>query len=120
MTMRGIETAATASLLVGLIPFIIAWESTHPGAEKYRQTVKTIYYTIKTVAMSAAWIACGLLARLLAPLDPRPATYPGPRPADSFKGLKHYLYRRTYRGRHYSGVPLIRLLTKEPNGAVAT
>jgi hypothetical protein len=104
MFMRGLEIIATASAAASIVPFISAWEATGPGAQKYRETVKNIYYGVKAFLMMVAWLTCGFAVRLLSPLDPRPATLPGRNRPEAYKGLKAYKFRRTYRGRHFSGV----------------
>lgn len=112
--MRGIEIAATAVVGTAILPFLAAWDAKGHGPDKYRETVKKLYRSVVAIMTTVAGICCATLAIAAAMADPQPGTQPGRHP-------RAYLYRRSYRGRHYSGTPLHMLLTtKELAVAVAT
>lgn len=112
MVMKGLQTAAIGSVIAALVSFAAAWEAKGPGAQKYRETVKKTWYLTVGILTTIAGLLCGTLARVLWPLDSRPLS--------NNRSLKSYLYRRSYQGRHYIGVPLHKLLaTNESNLALA-
>lgn len=94
--MRGIEVAATVVVGMATLPFLAAWEAKGPGADKYRETMKRIYYTVIALLATLAGFLCAFVARVASLADPKPGTIPGRHP-------RFYLYRRSYRGRHYDG-----------------
>lgn len=112
--MRGLEIAATAIVSAAALPFLAAWDAKGLGPDRYRETVEKLYRTTVAVLTFVAGILCATAARAAAVADPKPGTQPGRHP-------RSYLYRRSYRGRHYTGTPLHMLLTtKELAVAVAT
>lgn len=112
--MRGLEMMATAIVGAATIPFMAAWDATGPGPQKYRETVKAIFYFAVGTLQIMAGIGCAISAYFLSIFYRKSEAIPGRHP-------NAYLYRRSYRGRHYSGTPLLTLLTtKEPAIAVAT
>jgi len=101
-TMRSLEVAATATVGISILPFLSAWDASGEAGHKYRETVNRFLNFGAALLVVPLGIMCGLLARITAPLDPRTL--------DSKKGLKSYVYRRNYRGRHYSGTSVARTI----------
>jgi hypothetical protein len=100
--MRSLEVAAAATVGISTIPFLAAWDAAGQAGRKYRETVNKFLNFGTALLVVPLGILCGLLARIAAPLDPRTP--------DSQKGLKSYIYRRNYRGRHYSGRSVARTI----------
>lgn len=102
MTMNGLETTASVTLSISLIPFLSAWDAQGEGPRKYRRTVKKFLYFGMALVTIPLGFAAGIAMLALAPFDPRPL--------GNAASLKCYQYRRRYQGRHYSGVGVARTL----------
>lgn len=116
--MRGIEVMATAIVSAATIPFFAAWDAKGPGSQKYRKTVRNIYGTVVATLVATlallAGMGCAVTAYMTSIVYRKDGNIPGRHP-------NAYLYRRSYRGRHYGGTPLHMLLTtKELAVAVAS
>jgi len=112
--MRGIEVMATAIVSAATIPFFAAWDAKGSGPQKYRKTVRNIYGTVVATLALLAGMGCAVTAYMTSIVWRKDGNTPGRHP-------NAYLYRRSYRGRHYSGTPLHMLLTtKELAVAVAS
>lgn len=96
MNMKNLGITATATLASALVPFVAAWDAAGKAGQEYRDTVKKLFYFGVALLAIPAGLLCGLVTALAAPLDPRPA--------NSFRGLRSYRFRRNYQGRHQEGV----------------
>lgn len=108
MNMNGLETAASATLSICVVPFLMAWDAGGEGARKYRRTVKKFLYFSLALVTTPAGILVNIVMLALAPFDPRPLK--------NMASLKSYQYRRRYRGRHYDGVAAYMLIARAASG----